>query len=380
MLFNDKRVSMEIEPLENGCATAHGSRRWMPGSSMRPRTLPTWGWSSCSGCGPCVARAHRQDGDYPPPTEHCDGLIDLRPGADEGGGHYRCPSCERIVYPQADRKATLDSILVHLQQPGVEAFLIQQLGELAVGRSFEGGVLALPVEGMNAAVCLVDYCTSEFWLGRGFGVNQRCVYVTVGPDLAPRMLREDAVAHVELMDIVLDRRDLRALLIERTAHVPALVSNPDIPVYSLGPKPIAPIRQDQPRPLRIFRVWLSPDGLLVNGLLTVRTTRVTAIGILRVLIRGHVEAVSTSGMAQPISADDLADAVQGITGGVQDADTMRRRISGMRKGITDAVRRHTGEPIGEHDIIETVSRSGADDDAEGYRLNPKSVALGPLEP
>jgi len=46
----------------------------------------------------------------------------------------------------------------------------------------------------------------------------------------------------------------------------------------------------------------------------------------------------------------------------------------------DTVRQHTGKPIGEHDVIETVSRSGANEDAEGYRLNPRSVALGPLQP
>jgi hypothetical protein len=51
----------------------------------------------------------------------------------------------------------------------------------------------------------------------------------------------------------------------------------------------------------------------------------------------------------------------------------------MRESIVDTVRQQTGKPIGEHDVIETVSRSGADEDADGYRLNPRSVALGPLE-
>jgi hypothetical protein len=43
------------------------------------------------------------------------------------------------------------------------------------------------------------------------------------------------------------------------------------------------------------------------------------------------------------------------------------------------VRRLKGEPIGNHDIIETTSLSGADHDSEGYRLNPMTVALGPFE-
>ena len=81
----------------------------------------------------------------------------------------------------------------------------------------------------------------------------------------------------------------------------------------------------------------------------------------------------------PISADDLATDVRDVTGGgVQDAATIRRTLVRMRNDIAATVRRRTGEPIGDHDIIETISRSGADHDAEGYRVNPMTVALGPF--
>jgi len=214
--------------------------------------------------------ASAQDGDFPPPDRHCDGLIELRPEADEGGGAYRCPRCERIVYPEAEQKQQFDSLIVRHRQAGIEAFLIDRCGELAAGRTFVGGVLALSVEGTNAAVCLVDYCSDARWLGRGFGVNQRCVYVTVGPEVAPRLLSDDAVAHVELADVLIDRTDLSATIIERATSLPTMVANIDPLVYSLGAKPIAPEPRERAEPRRLFRLCLSPKGLYVDGLLAVR--------------------------------------------------------------------------------------------------------------
>ena len=76
----------------------------------------------------------------------------------------------------------------------------------------------------------------------------------------------------------------------------------------------------------------------------------------------------------------LADAVQPlVVGTIEDADSIARHIPRIRKSIIETVRQYTGKPIGQHDVIETVSRSGADEDGVGYRLNPRSVALGPLQ-
>jgi hypothetical protein len=322
-----------------------------------------------------VRCAHAPDGDFPPPTPNCDGLIHLRPDADEGGGQYRCPRCERIVYPEADHKEVFDSLVIHHRQAGIEAFLIDRCGELALDRAFAGGVLALSVQGINAAVCLVDYCHDERWLGRGFGVNQRCIYITVGPDTAPRMLPEDAVAHVEFVDVLLGLKDLPVLITQRATALPTVLANVDPLVYSLSARLVAPQLQEPSVPPRIFRVAIAPSGVLVNGLLAVRAGRFTAIGIMRVLIERFAGALLSGGRLEAISATDLADAVQKKTGGRQDPDTMRRRISGMREEIAAVIRCNTGAPIGEHDVIETVSRSGADDGGEGYRLNPATVAL-----
>ena len=328
-----------------------------------------------------VRCANPQDGDFPPLNRHCDGLIDLRPVADEGSGHYRCPACERIVFPTADRKRQFDSLVVHLRQAGIEAFLIDRCGEPAIGRVFVGGLLTLPLEGINGFVCIVDYCTDERWYRRSTAAGQPCVYVTVGPDKASQILDDDAIARVELVDILLGTKDLQALLTDRARRGPALLANVDVPVYALGARPIAPGLREAAEPPRVFHLCLSPEGLLVDGLLAVRVQRrATAMAIMQVLMKTYAEAAASGCTVVPMTADTLADAVEPlVVGTVEDADSIARHIPRIRKSIIETVRQQTGKPIGQHDVIETVSRSGAGEDAEGYRLNPRSVALGPFQ-
>ena len=326
-----------------------------------------------------VRCASPQDGDFPPANRHCDGLIDLRPEADEGGGDYRCSVCERTIHPEADRKQVFDSLVVHLRQSGVEPFLLDRCGELAAGRTFAGGILAVSGQGINAAVCLVDYCSDAPWLGRGFGINQRCIYVTVGADTAPRMLREDAVACVEFVDILLGLKDLPALITQRATILPTVLANLDPSVYSLGARPIAPESRERAEPRRVFHLCVSPEGLLVDGLLAIRAGRTVAMAVMGIFMQRFMDAAMSGGPVKPITARDLADALDPRAERFEDADSIARHIPRMRESIIDTVRQQTGQPIGEHDIIETVSRSGSDEDADGYRLNPRTVALGPLE-
>jgi hypothetical protein len=98
-----------------------------------------------------------------------------------------------------------------------------------------------------------------------------------------------------------------------------------------------------------------------------------------IFMQRFMDAAMSGGPVKPITARDLADALDPRAERFEDADSIARHIPRMRESIIDTVRQQTGQPIGEHDIIETVSRSGSDEDADGYRLNPRTVALGPLE-
>ncbi len=331
--------------------------------------------------GRAVRCANQLDRDFPPPMRDCDGLIALRPQADGGGGDYRCPECERIIFPEADRKQEFDTLGVQLQQAGIEAFLINACGELASGRPFVGGVLTLPLESINAFVSIVDYCTDERWLRRSTAAGQPCVYVTVGPDKASQLLDDEAIARVELVDILLGAKDLQALLVDRASRGPALLLNVDMPVHALGARPIAVEPREPAEPRRIFHLRLSSEGLLVDGLLAIRVQRRdTAMAIMRVFMETYATAAASGRAVEPMTANALANAIDPTAEKFDDADSIARHIPRIRKSIIDIVRQNTGEPIGEHDIIETVSRSSADGEAEGYRLNPRTVALGPVEP
>jgi hypothetical protein len=320
------------------------------------------------------------DGDFPPLSHHCDGLIDLRPDGDEGGGHHRCPRCERIVYPEADGKQVFESLVVHLNQAGIEAFLMDRCGDLAAGRDFADGVLTVPVRGINAFVCLIDYCSDDPWRRHSTAIGQPCVYVTIDADRAAGILDDEAIARVALADLVLGTKDLRTVLMDRATTRPARASNIDFSIYTLGTRPIPAARQDESKVRRVFHLWLSPAGLFVDGLLAIRVQRrATAMAIMQVLMRTYAEAAASGRTVEPMTPDALADAVEPFIGTVEDADSIARHIPRIRKSITETVRRQTGKPIGQHDVIETVSRSGVDEDAEGYRLNPRSVALGPLQ-
>jgi hypothetical protein len=108
--------------------------------------------------------------------------------------------------------------------------------------------------------------------------------------------------------------------------------------------------------------------------------RATALAIIQVLLKTYAEAAASGCTVVPMTAEALADAVEPlVVSTVEDADSIARHIPRIRKSIMETVRQQTGKPIGEHDVIETVSRSGADEDAVGYRLNPRSVALGPFQ-
>ena len=78
--------------------------------------------------------------------------------------------------------------------------------------------------------------------------------------------------------------------------------------------------------------------------------------------------------------EDLADIVQGDEDDARDVESVRRAIDRIRDDITASVRRETGRPIGDNDIIETVSRTGALKGAKGYRLNPRTVVLAAATP
>ena len=172
---------------------------------------------------------------------------------------------------------------MHLNQAGIEAFLIDRCGDLATGKVFVDGVLTVPVRGINASVCLIDYCGDDPWRRHSTAIGQPCVYVTIDADRAAGIVDDEAVARVALADLLLGTKDLRAALMDRATTRPAQASNIDVSIYALGTRRIPAARPGKSKTRRVFHLWLSPAGLLVDGLLAIRAERFRAIGIMRVL-------------------------------------------------------------------------------------------------
>jgi hypothetical protein len=314
------------------------------------------------------------DKDFPPPVRDCDGHITLTPNIDEGGGHYRCPSCEQLVFPSADEKRRYEAITVVLQRSGIEKYLIEALGVPAKGRSFRDGVITLPIDGLNAFVCVVEFCSNRRYLLRGVAAAQPCLYVTVEPDTPARLLPDSAIRYVELVHILTGEACLASRLATLAPSLPAALTNMDLPIFPAAAVAVGYPASPAVQPRR-FAVSCDAAGFSVDGLLIVAATRTTAMRILRALVQRFAADLAAGEDIGPTSVEDLADIVQSDEDDARDAESVRRTIDRIRGDITKSVRRESGNPIGSNDVIETVSRTGTLKGARGYRLNPRTVVL-----
>lgn len=314
------------------------------------------------------------DNDFPPPVRDCDGHITLRSKIDEGGGDYRCPSCERLLFPAADGKRRYEQMTVVLRHSGIERFLIDALGQPAKGRSFRDGVITLPTDTLNAFVCLVEFCTNRQYLLRGMAATQPCLFVTIEPDTPARLLKDSPIHHVGLAEILTGEVCLASRLATVVPLPPSTLTNMDLPIFPAAAVPVGSPESPAVQP-RQFVVRCGPSGFLVDGLLIVAATRTTASRILRALAQQFAANLPAGDDVEPTSVEDLADIIQGDEDDARDVESVRRAIDRIRDDITASVRRETGRPVGDNDIIETVSRTGTVKGAKGYRLNPRTVVL-----
>ncbi len=266
-----------------------------------------------------------------------------------------------------------------MSRSGIEALLLERLGEAAAGAGFTSGVLNIPVGNRPGALILVDYCTDSYWLSVSTARLQPWLYITVCPDAASRMAADPAISRVELAEILLEDLDLSAILAARVTVPPRLAGNLDMPVYALGARPSSPA-YPPPRIPRCFKVSLSGEGVRVDELLVVPASQSPACAIMQVLVTRMAKALADGSDVASITIGKLADEIaKGSTEAI-DAESVRRALNRMRSQITITIRRVVGAPIDDNDIIETVSRMGSRLGEQGYRLNPRSVVLGGRSP
>jgi hypothetical protein len=123
-----------------------------------------------------VRCADPQDADFPPRNRHCRGQIYLGDGLDEPGHEFRCPECERPVFPERFGKRRHKELRVQVLPNGVKSHVRGELAKLNVNlRDLADGVFRVDLGEMGVVVCLVDYCAESRFLSRDWAsTNPTC--------------------------------------------------------------------------------------------------------------------------------------------------------------------------------------------------------------
>jgi hypothetical protein len=330
-----------------------------------------------------VRCADPQDGDFPPKNRHCRGRIYLDDALDEAGHDFRCPECERPVFPYQYRKRRHREMRTVVSTQGVLAYVLSRLQESAEDvKELAAGVYRAEMNGRDLTVCVVDYCGDEKYLARDWArTNPTCYIVVNSKHGEERFLDEAWVARVSLAQIVCGDVDLKKRLQEvAAAGQPQVLRNASVPVYARGVPPIVePVAAAQPE--RLFVVEFDEEVVRVNGETVVNRQAKPRVAVFRILWRRFVEDLLEQIPPEQFRAVSLKELKNLMEEEEKkcydDPDTLRRVVNNLQSDIETVVKRKIGPPIGREDIVETCRMTSQADADGGYRINPFSVALRP---
>jgi len=316
-----------------------------------------------------VRCAEPQDRDFPPRNRRCRGRIYLDPGADEDGDEFRCPKCERPVYPFRYNKLRHPVLDVHVRQDGVLAYLGQRLAKVdAEVRDLGEGAFLLPSlgqTGVSVYVVDLDGPVDHKFNDRDRAAGEPTCFVAVNPRaFEGRFVREEWLCRVSLAKLLAGRVDL-AKALGRLVETPAPKSTAKvtIPVYAKGHVLIQPV--EKPHPERVFFVELAEDTVRVNGLIVVNPQAGPRLKVFRIFHATNMRRLLKRMEEEGQRYDDET--------------TLRRVVNNLQSNIETAVKRKTGLPVGREDIVQTCRMTSQADADGGYRINPFSVALRPAQ-
>jgi hypothetical protein len=320
--------------------------------------------------------ANPDDRDFPPRDPDCPGLIELREGADEGGGDYACPTCDRLVHPTRSAKERVQVLTARLDQQGIERFVLQQCGQATADLVFERGVLVLPGRPQNRFICIVDFCTHPVFLDRGWIATQPCIYITVDPRVRVHLGTTHQARVVELVDLVCGGVVLDELLDQSSradAHAtragPCMRTNPAAPS-----RPSLDERLRNQRSHR-FAVALIDQGVVVEGMVIGCDTNGVPYLSFTELMHQAASDVASGREITPLTAKEIADRINGkLPAATVNPGNVQKGLKRLDRSIVELLQR-AGFFINEGDVIENVARAGKYRGRPGFRLNPDKVSL-----
>ena len=334
-----------------------------------------------------VLCADPQDRDFPPKNWHCQGRIYVGDDFDEAGHDFRCPECERPVFPFRYRKRRHKELRVKVDREGVLAFVRDRLAELKSNvKDISEGVFRADIGDLGVILCIADYCTDRQFLTRDWARTQATCYLVVNPtDIDERFLDEDWIHRASLADIVCGEVDFKAWIQGAAASArPESVRQASIPVYTKGAlpilaEPVAPRKAD-----RLFVVECGPNTVFLDKAQVVAPQASIRFKIFRILWDRFLNGLRSGMPAEehsPINVKDLMKELQSRTGEYIDDETrVRRALNRLQSDIETAVKKKLGLPIDRQDIVQTCRWKGHGEGDHGYRINPFTVAARPFRP
>lgn len=331
-----------------------------------------------------VLCAEPRDRDFPyTRNRSCQGRIHLREDADEDGNDYRCPECDRVVFPQRNSKAKHLEIQVSICAEGVIHYVRGQLGRdgFAV-KDVAAAVFRVDGAAADVFVCIAELCGDETYLTRDRACSQPTLYIAVDETtMHERFLPEQWVTKVCLADLLCGKVDLIGLVKQLARDgTPRSVLNVSVPVYSAGPPLVIVPHKGDPRQRQFF-VEFTAKALRVNGVTILASQAKTRFRVFGVLWKRYLEDLGAGKSAEEFRTAKVKGIAQEMAkppGRAVDEDAIRRTLNRLQGDIATAVKKITGDPIGREDIIESVRWTGQNDTDFGYRINPRTVVARPV--
>ncbi|OFW35587.1 MAG: hypothetical protein A3J28_18165 [Acidobacteria bacterium RIFCSPLOWO2_12_FULL_60_22] len=329
-----------------------------------------------------VRCADAQDSDYPPKNRHCQGRIYVDEALDEGGHDFRCPDCERPVFPGNGRKRRHTELQSKVRPEGGKAFITSKLTAKGV-RQVVDGVYRVDIGTRGVFVCLADYCLEQEYLARDWAKTNATCYILVNAKrMRDRFLKEDWLNPVSLASVVLGEVDLSEFVEELSKGTsPAKVLAASVAVYDTGSRPIVIEPAATSAPNRQFLVEVGLNVVRVQGEVVVAPQSGTRFQVFKILWERFLEDLTKELPPEEFRAIPLEDLTAEIEKREHkptiDELTVRRAINRLQEDIEKAVKKKTGLPIDREDIVQNFHWKRQSGDAYGYRLNPNTVAVRP---
>jgi hypothetical protein len=328
-----------------------------------------------------VLCANQKDSDYPPKIRHCRGRLYVDDRLDEAGYEFRCPDCDRPVFPFRYNKQKYQDLRTTVNQQGVTSYILAKLALLKSSvKEISTGVYKIDTGDMGVLLCIADYCSDEKFLTRDWACTNVTCYLAVNPKgIEERFLGEDWIICASLADIVCGKIDIK----EWVCHAaecgpPQSVRNVSVPVYTQGTTPIViePVAPSQAG--RRFVIECGPNTVRIEGETVMAPQSGTRYDIFQILWEQFLNDLLKGVPPEHHAATNLKNIVKEIqsrTGKeIEDETTIRRTINRLQSDIETAVKKKLGLPIDREDLIQTCHWKGQAEDDFGYRINPLTVA------